>query len=194
MKDWKELTEVQNAQDMYRFLAQRYILEKTKLDRIDKRMREYEVPFIPYPAEKKNKYQAQDFMQLQYIYMRNDIHMERLSEEQIAVFEEAKNNVTGEEVIVKAMSLVQDTYREVLAFTDTSDIEVELFPSISGEGNVPGNAIVFMIATIPDYDGLGNVRDWEKERRKNHVLYSLKVQLEPICEETLQTPVRFIIV
>lgn len=193
MNEWKELTSVQSAQDLYRFLAQRYILEKTKLDRIDRRMKEYEIPFLPRPAEERDKYQVQDFMQLQYIYMRNDVHIERLSEEQVEILEKARNHLTDETAVVKAMTLVQDTYRKVLAFSDASDAEFELFPSTFGEGNVPGNAIVFIIAAAPDYDELGNIKDWEKERRKNNVLSSLKTQLEPICEKALQTPVRFII-
>lgn len=194
MNDWKELENVQNAQDIYRFLAQRYILEKTRLDRIDMRMKEYKIPFIPYPAEERDVYQKQDFMKLRYIYMRNEIHMERLTPKQMEVFETAKNHITEEAAIVKAMTLVQNTYREVLAFSDMPDVEVELFPSISGEGNVPGDAIVFMIATIPDYDGIGNVKDWEKEHKKDNILASLKAQLEPVCEKALQMPVRFIIV
>lgn len=120
--------------------------------------------------------------------------MERLTPEQIEVFETAKNHITEETAIVKAMTLVQNTYREVLSFSDMPDVEVELFPSISGEGNVPGDAIVFMIATIPDYDGLGNVKDWEKEHKKDNILASLKMQLEPVCKKALKMPVRFIIV
>ena len=123
MSEWKELPGVHDAQDMYRFLIQRYILEKTKLDRIDKRMKEYKIPFIPYPSEKKDEYQAHDFMNLQYIYMRNDIHMERLTEEQLAVIEEAATNLTDETAVVNAMVLVQNTYREVLAFSDIPDIQ-----------------------------------------------------------------------
>lgn len=194
MNDWKELENIQNEQDIYRFLAQRYILEKTRLDRIDMRMKEYEIPFIPYPVEERDIYQKQDFMKLRYIYMRNEVHMERLTPEQIEVFETAKNHITEETAIVKAMTLVQNTYREVLSFSDMPDVEVELFPSISGEGNVPGDAIVFMIATIPDYDGLGNVKDWEKEHKKDNILASLKMQLEPVCKKALKMPVRFIIV
>lgn len=193
MNEWKGLKSVQSAQELYQFLAQRYILEKTKLDRIDTRMKEYEIPFIPYPAEEKDSYQVHDFMQLQYIYMRNDIHMERLSKEQIELLEEAKNNMTEEHIMMKAMRLVQETYRMVLAFSNIPNINVELFPTMSGEGNVPGDAIVFVIAAIPDYDGLGNIKDWEKERKKENILSSLKSQLEPICERALQMPVRFII-
>lgn len=194
MDETKNLTAIQTIQDLYQFLAQRYILEKTGLERIDIRMSEYEIPFLPLPEEKQDTYQKKDFMGLRYIYMRNDVHMERLTADQAALLEKALNNPEEEKAIKPAMNLVRDTFRHILAFSDTPDINVELFPSISGEGNVPGDAIVFVIASEQDYDGCGNIRDWEKETRKKNVLYSLKKQLEPICEKILQIPVRVLII
>lgn len=185
---------IRNATDMYQFLVQRYILEKTRLDRIDVRMQEYKIPFISYQNEERDRYQVKDYMKLKYIYMRNDVHCERLTSEQIAILEKARKHLTEEQAVRQAMMLVQDTYKKVLPFSENESDIVELFPSVSGTGNVEGDSIVFVIATKPEYDEGGSIKDWENERVKDKVLYSLKTQLEPMCERILGMRTKVLIV
>lgn len=114
-----------------------------------------------------------DLMGLDYIYLRNPIHIERLEKKQIEVLEHLSKKM-NEENVKQAELLIENTYKKVLAFGDEEEFqEVELFPSLYGEGNVPINAIVFVIAA-----------------EKENILWSLKVQLEPMLSVALEVPVK----
>ncbi|MDO4617057.1 MAG: hypothetical protein Q4B03_06330 [Lachnospiraceae bacterium] len=202
--------EIYGTADLYRFLAHQYLLDSTQLDRIDRRMEEYTTPFLPCSENNWDYYRKHDYMFLKYIYNRNDVHLEQLDEQQLRLLEkcydllalhresdpDSPEEYPAElrEALEQAAELVSHTWRKVLSFADPAlCAETELFPSIHGEGIVPSNAVVFCIATVPDYDDAGNIRDWDAENKRLNIVYSLKEQLEPLCEEALGVPVRFMI-
>lgn len=200
MAAWKNLCENEmftekyiQLQTVYRFFLSQFLLQTTKMDVIDRKLKQHELSFLENRSENMNFYQRNDLMGLDYFYLRNHIHIERLEEEQLKLLEGLLDKVT-EENAKEAKVLIENTYKKVLGFAeDDSFQEIELFPSIYGEGNIPVDAIVFMIAAVPEYDEAGNIKDVTAQEKKENILLSLKAQLEPMWSVALKVPVKIFV-
>lgn len=191
-----EITEKTDREDkcrkIYRYLVSRFIEEKTGLRKIDEKLKNQEKPPIPVPWEEMEEFQRQDYLDMEYFYLRNPVHTESLDEEAMEALEELLENNSGE-AAARAGRVVEETYKKVLAFSDEAVGQVQLFPSLAGEGIVPADALVLVLAAVPDYDEQGNLKDRQQEESRLRLLVSLKNQLEPILARRMDMPVRILI-
>ena len=67
----------------YKSFLDNYIKEKLPLELIDTNMKESELKFVPVKEEDMDYYQITSTMGLSYIYLRNNIYIEKLSKEDI---------------------------------------------------------------------------------------------------------------
>lgn len=173
---------------LYQCLFGYYVIAQSGLDRLVTRLAEQEIP-VADEAE-KDFYQKYDTMGLAYFYLRSFAHIERLSDEEIQCLKSCIDQKDQEEALQRAGKVVEDTYRKVMAVKpESGDKQVELFPSVYGEGNVPGDAIVIGMSSSAEYDEQGMLLDAEKDKKRIGILYSVKDQLEPILSRSLGTKV-----
>lgn len=178
----------------YRFFLSQFFLERTEMARIDRRLSRHEYGFLGNNAEQMNFYQKNDLLGLNYFYLRNHIHIERLGEGQLRLLERLTHENITQQQTAEIKKMIETTYKKVLAFSDDSDFsEIELFPSAYGEGNIAADAIVFVLATAPEYDEKGNIKDNTLKEKKALMLSSLKAQLEMIWSINLKVPVKIIL-
>ena len=132
-------------------------------------------------------------MGLNYFYLRNHIHIERLEAPQLKLLEQLADKVT-EQNARAAKALIEDTYKKVLAFADDDSFrEIELFPGVYGEGNIPVDAVIFVIAAVPEYDKNGNIKDVRAQEEKEELLLTIKAQMESMWSIALKAPVKIFI-
>ena len=101
------------------------------------------------PIDKGDYYYDRSLLGSKYFYLRNNVHVERLSVEQIAYL---KNDTLAADD-QEGMRIVKDTCEEVLAVHLTSNDDDEYFTSYtrsSAEPTIPNKAIVFYV----DYKNL----------------------------------------
>ena len=99
----------------YRKAMEAYLLATLRLDVYDKQVEDSGLSFIPMPEGKKGEYQRLSVLQLDHLYIYNSPHIERLSEEDIAILERLyeKNGQTGE-VTQEALDFAARTYPELI--------------------------------------------------------------------------------
>lgn len=177
---------------IYRYLVSRMIEEKTGLKKIDEKLKNLEKPPIPVPWEEMEDFQRQDHLGMQYFYLRNPICIERLEEDQLEALERLSEDCS-QETAARAGQVIEKTYKKVLAFSEDPVGQVQLFPSLAGEGIVSAEALLLVLAIVPEYDERGNLVDSQQEERWLRLLVSLKNQLEPIFTKRMEMPVRILI-
>lgn len=184
--------EEEEIRRIYGYLFCRFLEEKTGLRKIDEKLKKQEISFIKADWKEMDEYQKRDLLDMDYFYLRNVIHTERLSNEDRKNLMKIGGDLTRENG-EKAGEIIERTYKKVLAFSADKQAKIELFPSIAGEGVVEGNSLVLVLAAMPQYDVYGNLADKEKERKRIRILVALKNQLEPIFSKILDMPVRILI-
>lgn len=187
MKEWESI--FQNGEEVYDFLVKKYMVHVTGLDRLDDKMKGNPL-LVSIPEKEMEEEQRKGEMGLCYIYLKNTVHMERLTPGERTIFEKMSEMPKDVKLVKNAMEIVQRTFRKVLAFVEKPETMVEVYPSLYGEGIVPSNTILFVIASRPDYDEEGNLRDWKLEEKRQNLMFFLKEQIEIICERALDVPVR----
>lgn len=161
----------------YRFLLSRFLLNSTELVRIDREIGKHRAGFSAAESAEQDFYQKSDFMGLQYLYLRNPIHIQRLEEAQLKFLESLLDSFSREQAR-KAGELLKSTYKEVLAFSEeTMFQETAIVPSLYGEGNILADTLVFVISAKTSIEG-------------KKVLLGLKNHLEPMLSISLNMPVR----
>ena len=99
----------------YRKAMEVYLLTTLRLDVYDKQVEDSGLSFTPMPEGKKGEYQRLSVLQLDHLYIYNSPHIERLSEEDIAILERLyeESGHTGE-VTQEALDFVARTYPELI--------------------------------------------------------------------------------
>jgi len=74
-----------NMQALYRRALEQYLAEKLSLNMFDEMLATNELRFIPVPDERRDFYHRYSTFGFQYIYLRNNLPIERLSVEDLDV-------------------------------------------------------------------------------------------------------------
>ena len=97
----------------YKLLFEKYLLSKVRLDEYDKKMENSELLFVPIKPEKMDCYQATSSMGLKYIYLRNYLHVEKLSSSDINRIISLSDNGLNQPS-KELYDLIEATYRDVI--------------------------------------------------------------------------------
>jgi hypothetical protein len=84
----------------YKRLLERSLIKCLPLEQIDSNMEKSDLGFVPVETPAMDFYQATSGMGLNYIYLRNNIYIEKLSEKDLALLE-SLNSEEDEEQFVK---------------------------------------------------------------------------------------------
>ncbi len=153
----------------YSFFLQ-YINRKVDLNKYDKQMEKFD----KVSTEEKDIYQTlSDEIGLSYIYIRSNVHVERLSAEEIEVLN--NNNEYNEEI----EKLIDSTYQRLIVEKHGEPGTVINFGPPSPEYLIPNNVLVVGIRY--EYDNKEE-EDKEKETIFNDVRYNLAKSLNENLE------------
>ena len=164
---------------IYRIGFSKFLLEKLDLQMYDDELKEDEMNFIPCDEEHKTDTQKKDELKLNYIFVRNDVHVERLSDEQKAVLEKQDlDKVYSNDV----MDIIEKTYVDVMGYKKIESEEDKTAKTFYDERFAPVfvtfDTIVIKIATMHEYDKKGNYVNKEHEYEKEEALEKYAVNME----------------
>ena len=171
--------ESMSVEDLYRFELGSMLKEKLGLAECDKELSDSELNYIANSDDYKTEPQRSDKMYLEYIYLANELHLERLSSLDYEIIESAikEGNINGNPDV---REVVERTFNSIIAYSiDKADEGVEtsyrfwLTPQI-----VPVNSLVLAIGTMEEFNELGEYECYECEYRKTAGLKELASRME----------------
>lgn len=104
----------------YKVLLDRYLVDKLKLADYDQSIDNVGLKFIPEKPEDMDFYQYMSGMHLKYLYLRNNLYVEKLSNEdidKILVLTDDDLSKPSPEIV----KLVEDTYKSVIDLSPKDD-------------------------------------------------------------------------
>lgn len=185
-----------NLQAVYRANLDAYLMETLDVEELDEEFVDSSLGFVSRKAEDQNLYEKESTMGLAYIYQRNNLYIEYLSEEQLGLLErslESKRAVITDEI--KAM--VKETFKEVIKVRNPGDWGDEsrfLYPETEGrKPKIPNQALVLGIKNAMEYDTSGKLLPDRYRREKYEYLDKIKKEKEQEYSEILETEVYILI-
>lgn len=168
-------------QAVYRANLDAYLREVLDIETLDEELRNSRLGFVSHKSGKQNLYERGSAMGLEFIYLRNNLYIEYLDEEQLSLLERrletGKHPVTDE---IKAM--VTETFREIIRVRDPRDWEDRssfLYPGVQGQKPmIPNHALVLGIANDMEYDASGRLAPDAFRKEKYEFLDRIKKEKE----------------
>lgn len=168
-----------DMEKIYRVGFSTYLDEKLNLKAYDDELKADELNFIPCDEEHKTDSQKKDELNLNYIFIRNDVHIDRLTDEQKNILaEQDPDDIYSEE----AMDIIEETYADVMAYkkieTEEDKNVKTFYDSQFDPVFVTYDTIVIKIATMPEYNEAGNYVNKEHEYDKEDALTDFAANME----------------
>jgi hypothetical protein len=132
-----------NMQALYRKALEHYLAERLNLVEFDEMLSSSELDFIPLSEDRFDFYQRYSTFGFQYIYLRNNLPIERLSPDDLDILRRyihaGNSNVTEE-----LLDLVARTFKRVITVDEgwEPDVPAGYHP---GGDTAPNNALVLII-------------------------------------------------
>ena len=180
-------------QALYRANLESYLLEVLDLQETDEFLKSSELEFVTKKEEEKDVYERYSTMDLTFIYLRNNLHIEYLTKEEIALLE--KHLMEGKEVIDEEVKeMVKETYPIIIKvrspwYDYQEDLEFRASYSQGEEPDIPNTALVIAIDNCFRYDENDNVYPKDNFVGKMECVKKIKLEKEKKYSEILNIPV-----
>jgi len=170
-----------SMQALYRKAFELFLSERLELAMYDDVLANSELRFIPIENDRMSFYQKYSTFGFRYIYLRDNIPIERLSEADLNILGASISaNNTG--ITDELLELVARTYNSVIIAYDDWEDDTIIGYSNNGQKRAPNNALVFEIGHTIEFDEEGDFVDTANEMEKNNYL---KNEFIPLMEEKL---------
>ena len=164
---------LQEKKIVYKAAAEEFLRRKFSIDRLEERFAE--AGFTPMEDDDSGSGHAR------FIYLFNEPDLERLSEEDMALFDKIGTGDDGQ--ALEAFSLmVARTYPEVLCPGKEANRMAEFFPDTYDRGVLPENSIILLFRDRISADRIED-EDVEFERRKDRIFVNVKRQFEALASK-----------
>lgn len=179
----------------YKILLEKYLCKKLPLKECDDRMHNSGLLFIPVQKEEMDSYQLLSTLNLDYIYLRSDLYVDKLSLEDIELLVNLSvnelNNPKDE-----LFALIERTYRSVID-SKKNDDDVIMMNCYGPDRNgfwFPSNELIFGLRYDEFADnGLGEEDEWDENYNKQMMFIGEMINsLNKICSDILGIKVNFV--
>lgn len=154
------------AQTLYRRFLEQYLSERLSLQAFDDILANSELRFIPISDDEKNFYQKYSTFGFKYIYLRNNLPIERLEKTDLDAIE-AYINSGSTDATDELMEIVQRTFTDVIIANPNLDSNSNIGFSNDGQKIAPNNAVVFEVGHAVEFDEKGNFVNTATEVKKD---------------------------
>ena len=165
----------------YYFLFLNYIIEKLNLKQFDQSLFNSDNHFIPINEENMDLYQFISSEKLKYIYIRNNIYVERLSDEELQKLDSLEYNETNQ-----VNEFIDSTYPRVISEYDNNQKAIINFGPDSSQFYVPDSNIIIGLRINQD-----NI-SYEEKNKQNFELDFVKDYYSVLFDKTLPNGVSII--
>ncbi|NLP08199.1 MAG: hypothetical protein GX385_08370 [Clostridiaceae bacterium] len=140
-------------------------------------------------------YQFYDCLGLKFFYLRNNLHIERLSAGELETLKDSiiEKSPENEEAVSR---LVESSWKNIISISEKgADKFIAIYEmNLRGNKEAPGNALVFELATMSSFDENGNFTDFDKELEKDKWIFEYRNRIVPVlCEKAGDVPGRVFI-
>jgi hypothetical protein len=177
-------------QAYYRKALEVHLLEVLRLDLYEEEFATSKLDFIPEPETRISYYQRYSMLKLDHLYLRNDLYIEHLSTEDIALLE-ALHAQNGTEVTPEAIELAKRTYPEVIWPYDPNDEPYSADANLVFEPygvSAPPNALMIAFCSPAHFTEEGNLDFTGADERAEFLLKRLP-EIKAEMEAKLPVPV-----
>lgn len=170
-----------NIKEMYRAEFSAYIVDKLDLTKYDRELAESEENYIPNNPDRMNRYQKADKCGLSYIYIRNEIHTDRLGDKDREIAEHVLDG--NAERTAVATEFIERTYPKLISFSAiTKEADKNLRTYYNSVGMEPqyvtNDTLVLNIGTTAERDDSGSYKDIDREIEKSEELNRFAKRME----------------
>lgn len=169
----------QTVEEIYREGLSQYLLETLELEHYDEMLADSEMNYIPNDSEHRNESQSIDCLGLTYIYLRNDIYTDRLTQEERSILLKEKDSDSFSK---ETMDVIKRTYPDVIAakkLETPEDRKIETsYDSKLSSDFVTVDSLVLIIGTMSEFDENGNYVNQNHEKEKMDALEKFCEQME----------------
>lgn len=178
-------------QMVYKCGLMQYLSDMLMLEEYEKEMAESPLGFLPCPENEQSVYQKYGMTGFKYIFLRNNLYIEKLESKELQILEECAEKETYSSDAL--LELAARTSREVLTNEDPT-VDAETFyliyeNRVSGIKIALNNAVVLEIATGSAFDENGNYVSLENEQKKDAAIAALRRQMLSEMDGILEMPV-----
>lgn len=186
-------------EQLYRLGLDNYLQEQLDLLKYDELLRDSELDFLPTEDGNVTRQQKSSMMGMKYLYIRNDIYLNRLSREDYALLRDTadqyKDEITKDtEIPGEIQDMIIRTFHAVIAPNEIrteEDRNVLTAFDTSGTKMFTNSSVVIYIATEAAFDERGEYIDEKKEQDKKELLDILCSQMEAEFDGVIEdTPIR----
>lgn len=182
-------------QMVYKCGLMQYLSDMLMLEEYEKEMAESPLGFLPCPENEQSVYQKYGMTGFKYIYLRNNLYIEKLESDDLQILEECAEKETYNSDTL--LELAARTGREVLTNEDPT-VNAETFyliyeNQVSGIKIALNNAVVLEIATASAFDENGNYISLGNEQKKDAAIIELRRQMLSEMDGILEMPVAIFI-
>lgn len=181
------------VQALYRKGLDQYLMEKLDLKKYDDLLANSSLRFIKRDNDSQNVYQQTSSLPLSYIYLHNNIYIERLDR---STLDFLQNRIDSQKLNVDAelIQIVRKTYSKVIKVFPDEKVPVKGVYSRDGKKIASNNAVIFEIGHQSEFDEKGNYVSLENEaHKKTYLKEELIPQLEAEFSKKLKCPVTIFI-
>lgn len=185
-----------NLQAVYRANLDACLMNVLDVEELDEKLADSRLGFVSRKAEEQNLYEKESTMGLAYIYQRNNLYIEYLSEEQLDLL--GRTLESGRALITEEIKkMVKETFREVIRVRKPENWEDEsrfLYPEAEGrKPRIPNQALVLGISNAMEYGASGKLLPDRYRKEKYECLDRIKKEKEKEYSEILGTEVYILI-
>ena len=153
----RDVKKTENIEEIYRYAFSKFLLDKLDLKKYDEELMKSNMCFIPRDEAHKEEAQKIDQMGLQFFYIRNEVHIDRLSEEQKDVLRKQELNT---QLTDETLQVIEKSYADVMGYevinTESDKNAKTTYDLTSSPYFVTYDTILIKLATMREYDKEGN--------------------------------------
>ncbi|EJU1509375.1 hypothetical protein OXX45_000137 [Listeria monocytogenes] len=185
-------------QNKYNIGLALFFEDKLSIEQLDSKIKALDVTNVSKTSfqeidSTESYYQNTSHLNSNYIYLRNNLRIERLKEADVELLKTMElENKTEKE---KLLEMISRTYNDVLSvkFNNQKKENYNVIYTNNGEENVNRKTIVFWLSYQEKFDESGNYIDQEKEATKRNNIEKLATEYSLIFSEELNCDVKIFV-
>jgi hypothetical protein len=182
-------------QNTYNIALSLFLEERLSIKKLDIELKSLDVIRVPKISFSKidsteSYYQVISHLNSKYIYLRNNIRIERLESDDVELLKKSDlENPTEKKEILE---MISKTFMDVLSvkFKDEEKETYNVVYHNNGKEIVTNNTIVFWLSYQEKFDDSGNYVNQKKENKKRKEVEKLVSKYSPIFSEELNCDVK----
>lgn len=182
-------------QAAYKYAICNYFKNNLGLGDYDEQLCTSELKFIETKEEDKTLYQKNDASGMKFIFLRNNIYVEKLSTDDIKIIENALSK--SENIDKDILDVVKNTYKMVLSSArreeDYAEAEIIFEAGALYARKALNTAFVIGISDEYEWNDEGYLVDTQNERMKEEYISQLATNISEVFSDKLEMPVRIFI-